>query len=300
MYSIIIPHKDTADLLVRCVKSIPQRSDVEIIVVDDYSNETEFHKIKDLDKYDKRIKIIRSTEGKGAGAARNIGISLAIGDWLLFADSDDFYEYGFLSVIDKILKKDTDILYFLAKSVDSKTLKPARRLPGIKSIFNNYFTDQEKELDAIKYKLFAPWNKVFNAKFVKRYHLVFDETIKGNDITFTILAGYFAKNIQVIPNELYTVTYRVESMTFTKRSIDSYICDICNHLMVNEFFKFIGRNKWKINILKEDLLKCCYHRGPLFCLILIFNIIKQHKKIFKHKNHILNNLQEKLNKARND
>lgn len=300
MYSIIIPHKDTADLLIRCVKSIPQRSDIEIIIVDDFSNETEFHKIQDLDKYDRRIKIIRSTKRKGAGAARNIGISLAIGEWLLFADSDDFYENDFLSVIDRILKKDTDVLYFSAKSVDCETLKPARRLPHIKSIFNNYFSDKKNGLDAIKYKLFAPWNKVFNANFVKKYHLSFDETIKGNDITFTILAGYFAENIQVIPNELYTVTYRPNSMTFAKRSIDSYICDICNHLMVNEFFDYIGRNKWKINILKEDILKCLYHRGPVFSLIFIFNIIKQYKKILKHKNHILNNIQEKQNKAQND
>ena len=136
--------------------------------------------------------------------------------------------------------------------------------------------------------------------YKRQYNLLFDETIKGNDITFTILAGYFAKNIQVIPNELYIVTYRPDSMTFTKRSIDSYICDICNHLMINEFFSFLGRSKWKINILKEDVLKCFYHRGPIFCLIFIFNIIRHYKVILKHKTHILNKIQERLNIVQND
>ena len=38
-YSIIIPHKNTPSLLQRCLDSIPQRSDIEIIIVDDNSDE---------------------------------------------------------------------------------------------------------------------------------------------------------------------------------------------------------------------------------------------------------------------
>ena len=37
-YSIIIPHKNTPELLRRCIKSIPQRDDLEIIIVDDNSS----------------------------------------------------------------------------------------------------------------------------------------------------------------------------------------------------------------------------------------------------------------------
>lgn len=51
-YSIIIPHKNISSLLRRCLDSIPERDDLEIIVVDDNSNEKT---IKDLQSIQKRL-----------------------------------------------------------------------------------------------------------------------------------------------------------------------------------------------------------------------------------------------------
>ena len=80
-YSFIIPHHNTPELLQRLVDSIPQREDIEIIVVDDNSDDD---KKANVIRSDVQIIFINKEHTKGAGKARNIGMDVAIGKWLLY------------------------------------------------------------------------------------------------------------------------------------------------------------------------------------------------------------------------
>ncbi|KAA6303909.1 putative glycosyltransferase EpsJ, partial [termite gut metagenome] len=126
-YSIIIPHKNIPDLLRRCLNSIPRREDIQIIVVDDNSDSN----IVDFEHFpgmgEPCVEVVFTKEGKGAGYARNVGLSKAKGKWLLFADADDFFCEFLLQNIDKYLNANVDVVYFKAQSVDSDTLLPADR-----------------------------------------------------------------------------------------------------------------------------------------------------------------------------
>ena len=70
-YSIIIPHKNSPELLDRCLKSIPERNDIEIIVVDDCSDE---NCRPQIDRKGVEIIYVTKEETKGAGRARNLAI----------------------------------------------------------------------------------------------------------------------------------------------------------------------------------------------------------------------------------
>ena len=97
--SIIIPHHNLVSLLKRCLDSIPDRCDFEVIVVDDNSNSESISKLKLLDIH-KNVNIIYTHEGKGAGYARNVGIERAKGKWVLFCDSDDFFTFEMPSLVE--------------------------------------------------------------------------------------------------------------------------------------------------------------------------------------------------------
>ena len=108
-YTFIIPHHNSPELLNRCLDSIPQRGDIQIIVVDDNSAED---KRPYIERDDVEVIYIDAEHTKGAGRARNYGLKAAKGKWLLFADCDDFYNAGFLEVLDQYKDKNIDMLFF--------------------------------------------------------------------------------------------------------------------------------------------------------------------------------------------
>ena len=117
-FSIIIPHYNTPDLLERCLNSIPQREDVQVIVVDDNSpgNKEFLSIIPGLSR--PGVEFYVTTDGKGAGHARNIGLEKSIGKWLIFSDSDDFFVDDFSEIMDEYVDNPHDIVFFNIKSCD--------------------------------------------------------------------------------------------------------------------------------------------------------------------------------------
>ena len=77
-YSIIIPHKDIPELLQRCLNSIPQREDIEVIIIDDGSKAVPVLTREDAE-------LVALLENGGAGHARNIGLQHAKGKWVHFS-----------------------------------------------------------------------------------------------------------------------------------------------------------------------------------------------------------------------
>lgn len=93
LVSVIVPIYNTVDYLERCVKSIRRQTwrNLEIILVDDGSTDNSGALAEKMAMEDKRVKVIHKENG-GSSSARNVGISVAKGDYIGFVDSDDFIE----------------------------------------------------------------------------------------------------------------------------------------------------------------------------------------------------------------
>lgn len=107
-FSVIIPAYNVADYIEDCVKSVLQQSysDFEVIIVDDGSTDNRTPQMVDsLGGMDSRIRIIHQ-ENSGLSEARNSGISIAQGEYLLFLDGDDFWsEKDFLLKLSETISK---------------------------------------------------------------------------------------------------------------------------------------------------------------------------------------------------
>ena len=158
-YSIIIPHKNIPHLLSRCLDSIPQREDIQIIVVDDNSEEMYLGALSDLKRPD--TEFIFTKESKGAGYARNVGLKRAVGKWLLFADADDYYTDNFLNALDKYRDTDMDIVYFCIKSIPDSFCEHING--NIRRYLNNKTTLEE---DHLRLEWWEPWNKLFRREYI--------------------------------------------------------------------------------------------------------------------------------------
>lgn len=92
MVSIVIPTYNNSDLVVDMIKSIQSNSynNWELLLVDDISYDSEFKKIEEYTNNDQRITLVqRDRAPKGAQTCRNIGLSMAKGEYICFFDSDD-------------------------------------------------------------------------------------------------------------------------------------------------------------------------------------------------------------------
>ena len=126
-YSIVIPHYNTPKLLTRCLDTIPEREDIQVIVVDDNSS-SEFVDFNNFPgKVRANVTVIFDKIGGGAGHARNQALNLADGKWVIFVDSDDFFTKNSFSVFDSCSESDADVILFKVDCVDTDTLAPASR-----------------------------------------------------------------------------------------------------------------------------------------------------------------------------
>ncbi len=131
--SIVIPVYNTGDYLPACVGSVldPSCDDCEIILVNDGSTDGSGSVCAEIcRRYPERVRMI-TTENGGLGAARNVGLEMARGEFVMFLDSDDTLSPG---AVPEILSELTDardivICDFVTVDPDGEVLE---RLPGCK------------------------------------------------------------------------------------------------------------------------------------------------------------------------
>ena len=130
MISVIIPSYNRAQILPRAINSVLTQSfqDFEVIVVDDGSIDDTENVVLSIN--DARVKYLYQ-ENKGVCVARNHGISVAKGNYLVFLDSDDYVTNHWLADFhEKILNTSSDIVFCDVKMVqlNNSTEKKIRAL----------------------------------------------------------------------------------------------------------------------------------------------------------------------------
>lgn len=240
-YSFVIPHHNTPDLLQRLIDSIPQRDDIEIIVVDDNSDKAQK---ANVNRPDVRTIFIDKDHTKGAGHARNVGITSALGKWLLFADSDDFYKPGFIEVLDEYKDDHIEILFFNVESVDSDTLEYGRDRTALEQKLIAQYDGSKKTADELLFLRWGPWRKMLSREYVLKYSFFYEEIPNGNDVLFSLMTSYFTTKWKVDKRILYVLTYRKGSITYNKLTKRKYSTVINNIRRRSAFFKFLGHPEW--------------------------------------------------------
>ena len=268
-YSFIIPHKNCPDLLQRCVDSIPEREDVQIIVIDDNSDAD---KKPSIDRKGVEVILLDAEHSKGAGRARNVGLERAKGKWLLFADSDDSYLHGFINILDQYKDVDFDVLYFNSIHMDSKTNKPLNRY-GFQERIDNY-NGSKDDIDYIRFMSHVPWNKMVSRKFVIENNISFEEVPNGNDLFFSLQVGYMSEIRKVEKSFVYNYYTNENSLlTSKKQSYDKKICRILHAIKKNGFLQKVGRKEWKTSI-RRKILKELMRDSFTSRLLFVLNLLK--------------------------
>lgn len=284
-YSIIIPHKNTPELLQRCLDSIPQRDDVEVIVVDNNSS-TAFVDFNPF-PYCKRenVIVVSDSHSIGAGGARNTGLACAQGKWAIFADADDYFNNDFFDVFDKYVNSYYDVVFV------NHYKRNGNKVGFLFKYVENY---EEGSQDSIRYRVKVPWGRMVNRKFLSKYHIKFEDSIAGNDIYFGLQIGFFARTICVDKARVYNYIVSQNSITHRKnRNKDFYVCFFKHHYQINEFLKFVGHQKWCKSLFRE-YVAFLFKRGVKECCLAMVVYYKYRDEIIYSKDYFVNELKKRL------
>lgn len=243
-YSIIIPHKNCPDLLERCIDSIPQRTDTEIIVVDDNTPDFDFSALNCSKRDD--IRFVKCSKCGGGGAARNVGLSIASGKWVIFSDSDDtFCTENLNFVMNKYETSEDELIFFGINCLDSETLQ---KIPNAKSSYIAFINDPKEPIEKCRYMIKVPWGKMIKRELILKHRIKFDETRVGNDAWFSLQVGYCAAKVSIDKIPIYNWLVRVGSVT-SHRDKNAVMTHFNLTLKLNKFKREVGLPLYRESIL---------------------------------------------------
>ncbi|SOB74545.1 Glycosyltransferase involved in cell wall bisynthesis [Marinobacter sp. LV10R510-11A] len=280
-YSIIIPHYNSEVSLNILLSSIPNDDLLEVLVIDDRSSTAEYRQVIESSSL-ANIKEFSNKGVKGAGSCRNIGVEKATGQYLIFADSDDYFTTNAFeninAAVDEI-DEQIDILFFQVTSSDSRNKLGFRHIKN-SVLVTNYINKTGKYYkEKIRLTHNVPWGKVFRAEFVRNNNIKFDETIIANDGMFSLKAGKLSKDIACSNKEIYCVTQSENSLTTTKN---------VNHYRVRlevytRYYNYLSRKERKhIEASPFPLLYLSFDYGVVEVVRSIIYLKKNRVSIFKN------------------
>lgn len=207
-FSIIIPIYNVAHFINSGLQCISEQTftDYEVILVDDGSTDASPSICDEAAILDSRIKVIHS-ENQGSGPARNIGIDVAKGDYLVFFDIDDVLHQNALEIIHNRISQfsNLDLLIFSYREINvtynttGKYVFNPNLFKSNQELRNN-FVD---ELSGIRFNNGFVWNKVYSHRFIIDKNIRFEALRIQQDEVFNIEVYKKVGMVAVISDILY-------------------------------------------------------------------------------------------------
>lgn len=192
------------------------RTALEVIVIDDGSDDSSLAIAKTIASRDKRVRLV-SGPNKGVGTTRNKGLLLAKGQYVLFLDADDRFSPNSLSAVEAVLKQgNPDIALFRfseARTGEARSgAKPVSWFSSQLQHNHPIAISNGVEPSDLRFINQAVWNKAFSRQFLETKKLAFNELFLfgAEDWDFLVRALAKANNILISPQELYVYTLGVD------------------------------------------------------------------------------------------
>lgn len=227
LISVIVPMYNVEQYLENCVISIQKQtiSDLEIILVDDFSPDRSGEIAERLAQEDSRIKVIRRACNGGLGPARNSGLEIARGEYVMFVDSDDWIEPDMTrALFDYSLANDLDACFSGNRIVTNGVVVKHRPHPlaGTK-ISGAEITEFRKELYGPLPEKYidlqipvSAWAALYRAAFLNQKRLRFID-IRSEDMIFNVSVATCANKIGFCAGEYYN--YRKDNQSSITNSV---------------------------------------------------------------------------------
>ena len=277
--SIIMPIFNSENFIEECLNSLINQTfkNFELICVNDGSTDNTLKILKKFEEKDKRIHIL-TQDNLGAGIARNVGMKVSKGEYLIFLDSDDiFYETMLEELYVKIKENNLDIVICNSKNFytfNNKKIFDDKKYSFSKKelmIFNKIFSSLNIEKDFFNKFIWWPWDKIFKKKYIENLGIEFQNLKSTNDLFFICSAVISSNKISFLDKVFINHRVGIKSSIENSRekSWDNF------YYALRELKKFIKKKglykKFKQDFINYVALFSIWHlesmNGKSFCFL---------------------------------
>lgn len=292
LFSVIIPVYNVEKYLNKCIDSvlIQEFSLIEIILVDDGSSDNSPAICDEYAGKDQRVKVIHKLNS-GVSNARNVGINTAQGKYLIFLDSDDFWEgYNCLdNLVVSIAKNKADIILFGTQDLDYVTNE--RRITRNRYDIEVIQSSREGALKSLfKTRHFPRGVCVFAIKkeFIINNKLFFVDGIKSEDVDWLLNAFIHAKSFDAVNDAFHIyVNNRPGSSTSTAdaKSVKDILFSVCKWQPILEANKNSVNKLFLSHLAIQYITSFLYYvRIPIEHKKELLSEIKKYRCILRYAN----------------
>ncbi len=248
--SVVLPIYNVGKYLEKCLESIQNQTfkDFEAICVDDCGTDNSIEIAQRFIEKDSRFKLVRHEHNRGLSAARNTGIDIATGEYIVFIDSDDWVEPTLLEkILEGFKEAKTDSVWFNAYVHENATGQTS-------FLANNLATNSTIKLDANNLANFPnySWNKAFKLSKLKETNVRFTEGLYFEDSDFYYRIFTKITEIFLIQQPLYHYQLRENSIVTGNQNAEKKYEDLFQ-ITINLYHFFKENNIFEQN--KKILLE---------------------------------------------
>lgn len=270
-YSIVIPVYDAGRFLRDCLESVVAQTcaDFEVLMVDDGSRDDSGKICDEYAAKDARMKVWNTKNG-GEGAARNVALNGASGEYIVLLDADDSLASDTLEVLDgNIYAHDLDMVFYGLERVDEE----GKILPNLTWTWENVSEAAERGVDflhAHREMKYSAGGLVVRRSIVEKMELRFEEGLMlGADRVFAVKALLGCERVMKIKEVMYNYRMNVESVSQSQKSnkhllesIRSFInlkaevaeaTKYCDQILCSSFLKIMCKRR-----VSWAELRACY------------------------------------------
>ena len=222
LVSVIVPVYRAEKYIEGCVRSLQAQSydQLEIILIDDGSPDESPAICDAFALLDDRIRVVHKKNG-GASSARNCGLDLAKGKYIVFVDSDDIVPPNGIEALARNID-DNGCDYVAGMCEIDSTGKVKQHISEVCDI--DFQKDPEALLAYItKSGSYSPYAKIFRREIIEANHIRYDTDLKcSEDALFIRMYFKHCKRLRLIPAIVYQYT-TVNEMSLSKKGYPEYV-----------------------------------------------------------------------------
>lgn len=283
--SVIIPVFNAQDTISDTLKSIQSQTikNIEILCIDDGSTDKSAEIIKEIQKQDTRIRY-EYQSNQGAGAARNNGIDIAVGEFIAFMDADD--KYVDIYALEK--------LYMAAEENNALICGGSAHINGAelnsdnKRAFktNGFIKFSDYQFD------FLIGRFIYSRSLINNKNIRFPNLRVYEDPLFLVKALIAAGQFYALSEDIYFYDGSHQSQTMNSEKTKDYLKGIIEELNISSQYGLASLHKTVFERLEKE---ACYYSekylysddSQLLCLLLDANNAIDKELIGLDKNYVL-------------